>query len=135
VTILDKDSISVGFTTALDTFKNRYKFNFDKTEENSYKIQMLPETFTDFFGNKNDTLNYTVRTKALSDYGDIRVTLRNATYPVILQLVSQQDIVEDEKFHNSNTPIDFFKYYSREILLKSDFLILMGIKNMMLGIT
>ncbi len=120
VTILDKDSISVGFTTALDTFKNRYKFNFDKTEENSYKIQMLPETFTDFFGNKNDTLNYTVRTKALSDYGDIRVTLRNAKYPVIVQLVSQQDNVEDEKFHNSNSPIDFLsitpgKYYLRVI--------------------
>jgi uncharacterized protein (DUF2141 family) len=120
VNILDKDSVNIAFTTDLDTFKNVYKFSFDKTEENSYKIQMLPETFTDFFGNKNDTLNYTVRTKALSDYGDIRVTLRNATYPVILQLVSQQDIVEAEKFHNSNTPIDFLsitpgKYYLRVI--------------------
>jgi uncharacterized protein (DUF2141 family) len=120
VTILDKDSVTVAFTTVLDAIQNRYKFNFDKTEENSYKIQMLPETFTDFFGNKNDTLNYTVRTKALSDYGDIRVTLRNAKYPVIVQLVSQQDNVEDEKFHNTNTPIDFLsitpgKYYLRVI--------------------
>jgi hypothetical protein len=120
VTILDKDSTTVVFSTNLDALKNVYKFNFDKTEENNYRIQMLPETFTDFFGNKNDTLNFTVRTKALSDYGDIRVTLRNATYPVIVQLVSQQDNVEAEKFHDNNTPIDFLsitpgKYYLRVI--------------------
>lgn len=121
ITILDKDSTKVAFTASLDKFKYIYKFNFDKTEENVYKIKMLPETFTNFFeSQQNDTLNYTVRTKALSDYGDIRVTLKNATYPVIVQIVSQQGDVEVEKISNTNKPVDFLaitpgKYYLRVI--------------------
>ena len=121
ITILDKDSIKVPFTTTLDKFNNIYKFNFDKTEENVYKIQMLPGTFTDFFENKNDTLSFNARTKAQIDYGDIRVNLQNVIYPVIVQLVDQKNEIETEQYiEDGSKPIDFLsltpgKYFIRVV--------------------
>ena len=80
ISILDKDSTKVDFKTSLDTILNTYKFSFDKREENQYRIQMLPETFTDFFGNTNDTLNYSLSTKKASDYSNVRGDQKRRNY-------------------------------------------------------
>jgi uncharacterized protein (DUF2141 family) len=108
VTVLDKDSVSVNFTTKLDSLNNRYIFNFNKTEGNNYKIQFLPEAFMDFFGNTNDTLNVALKTKTLSDYGNARIALANVTYPVIIQLTDEKgEIVKYEAYATEANPIDF----------------------------
>ena len=52
MTIMDKDSTMVDYTTSFDTITNNYVFNFKKTDENVYRIQVLPEAFTDFFDEK-----------------------------------------------------------------------------------
>lgn len=121
ITILDKDSLNVPFSTKLDAFNNIYNFTFDKTEENTYKVELLPGALTDFFEDKNDTLNFNVRTRSQTDYGDIRVNLQNATYPVIVQLVDQKGEVEAEQYvEDGSKPIDFLslntgKYFIRVI--------------------
>ena len=121
ITILDKDSINVPFATKLDPLNNIYNFTFDKTEENAYKIELLPGALTDFFDDRNDTINFNVRTKAEIDYGEIRVNLQNATYPVIVQLVDQKGEVEAEQYIEDNPkPIDFLslnpgKYFIRVV--------------------
>jgi len=33
--------------------KNAYALKFDKTEDNNYRINILPEAFEDFFGDTN----------------------------------------------------------------------------------
>jgi len=121
ISILDKDSIKVPFTSTLDKFNNIYKLSFDKTEENTYKMQMLPGAFADFFEDRNDTLNFNVRTKAELDYGEVRVDLQNAKYPVIVQLVDQKGEVEAEQYvEEASKPIDFLslnpgKYFIRVV--------------------
>jgi uncharacterized protein (DUF2141 family) len=120
ISILDKDSTQVSFTASLDTIQNTYKIIFAKTEENQYKIQMLPETFTDFFGNTNDTLNYSLRTKKASDYSNVRVILKNAIYPVIVQLTDEKGEVKYERFAEKSQFFDFNnltpgKYYIRVV--------------------
>ena len=107
ITFLDKDSIFVPFTSSLDKRNNRLSFKFDKTEQNNYKIEALPGAFTDFFGNRNDTLSFTASTKEQSDYGNIRVNLRNAVYPVIVQIVDQRGKVVMERYATKAEPIDF----------------------------
>ena len=107
ITIIDKDSINLPFSTSFDSSNNRYSFSFMKTELNNYKIRALPEAFTDFFGTKNDTINFTTRTKEQSDYGNIRVNLRNAVYPIIVQLVDQRGEVVAEQYATGPEPIDF----------------------------
>lgn len=105
--ILDKDSIAVNYTTTLDTLLNSYNFHFDKSESNTYYIQALPEAFTDFFNNKSDTLNYRLVTKTFADYGNIRVTLINAKYPIIAQLTDKTGQLKAEVYSTKIEPLDF----------------------------
>lgn len=120
MSILDKDSTQVAFTTQFNSILNTYSFDFKKTEDNSYNVQVLPEAFVDFFDNKNDTLNFALSTKKESDYGYYRFTLVNATYPVIVQLTDANGEVKYEKYSTKPEPLDFLSldsglYYIRVI--------------------
>jgi uncharacterized protein (DUF2141 family) len=118
IKIIDKDSTKIHFTTNLDTLNNRYEFVFNKEESNAYKIEILPEAFTDFFDNKNDTLNYTLRTNSKLDYGNVRVTLQNVTYPVIVQLTDEKGVVKKEFYATKPDPINFFNVDPYKYLLR-----------------
>lgn len=113
ISIMDKDSTNVEFTSKFDTINNTYSFDFEKTEENNYRVQLLPETFKSFFDiendslTKKDTLNFSLRTKKLSDYGNVRVNLKNAVYPVIVQLTNEKGEVKVEQYATKAGPLDF----------------------------
>jgi len=120
ISILDKDSLNVPFTYSFEEYENVYTFKFEKRESEAYKIQMLPNTFEDFFGNTNDTLKYALRTNKKSDYGNIRVRLINAKFPLIVQLVDDRGGVAYEKYTTESDIVDFNdlqpkKYYLRAI--------------------
>src|SRR5690606_9724416 len=107
IKIMDKDSADVAFTTEMDTIFNRYKFKFEKKESETYRIQMLPNAITDFFGNVNDTLDYTLRTKLFSEYANVRVILQNAKYPIIVQLTDDKGEMKYEQFATEPKIFDF----------------------------
>ncbi|AUS05637.1 Ig-like domain-containing protein [Pseudotamlana carrageenivorans] len=107
ISLMDKDSIAISFDTKFDTLTNTYDFNFDKTEDNLYKMQILPEAFVDIFDYKNDTLNVAVKTKKSSDYGYVRFTLANATFPIIIQLTDKDGKLKYESYVTEQKPVDF----------------------------
>ncbi|MDG1731195.1 MAG: Ig-like domain-containing protein [Algibacter sp.] len=108
ISLMDKDSTIVTFKTDFDSIRNTYLFQFDKTEDNNYEMKVLPEAFEDFFGDENkDTLTYTLKTKKTSDFGYVRFTLVNATYPLIIQLTDKQGEVKVEKNAKNQGNIDF----------------------------
>lgn len=120
MTIMDKDSTLVNFSSSLDTLNNYYAFNFKKTEENLYRILILPEAFTDLFDNKNDTLKYNLRTRKESEFGYARFTLINAKYPLIFQLTNEKDEVKYEQYSTKQDVLDFLnlppgKYFIRVV--------------------
>ena len=120
ITILNKDSLNVPFESTYSKLDNTYSFQFEKIESETYKIEMLPNALEDFFGNVNDTLNFTARTKTLSDYSNIRVTLNNAKYPIIVQLTDDKGAVKYEQFATEDRLFDFRNvnpgtYYLRTI--------------------
>ena len=121
VTLTDKDSLKIDFTTDFDSINNTYALNFKKTEDNNYKIEILPEAFTDFFDKKNkDTLSFRASTKKASDFGYVRFRLNNATYPLIFQLVDDKGTVKYEQYATKPEPLDFLnlnsgKYFVRVI--------------------
>ncbi|HKK11813.1 MAG TPA: Ig-like domain-containing protein [Flavobacteriaceae bacterium] len=121
ITILDQDSSNVSFSTALDSLENIYTFKFDKKEADRYNIQMLPNTFEDFFGNPNDTLNFSLRTNKKSDYGNIRVRLINAKFPLILQLVDNTGKVMYEKYTTESSIVDFNDLSPKQYYLRAIF--------------
>ncbi|WP_452225677.1 Ig-like domain-containing protein [Lacinutrix chionoecetis] len=120
ISIRDKDSSLVDFKTAYDSLKNSYALKFNKTENNSYKIQLLPDALIDLFENSNDTLNYSVKTQNVYNYYNSRIILENATYPVIVQLTTKNYEVVAEQYVEEPKPIDFNfldpgNYYMRVI--------------------
>jgi len=107
VSFIDKDSLDVNYQVDFASLENKYTFTFDKSENNIYRFKMFPGAFTDFFGNVNDTLQYNLQTREYSDYGNLRLTLQNAIYPVIVQLVSVQGKVIAEKISEQQEILDY----------------------------
>src|SRR5699024_10544406 len=100
IQILDKDSTEVSFNTELKSEFNKLIIAFEKQEKQEYNIQALPGAITDFYGEENDTLNYSLRTKAETDYADVRLTVENiAQYPVIVQMTNEAGEVKMEISH------------------------------------
>ncbi len=112
INVMDKDSLNVLVTGKIDKKNNTTDIIFKITEKQSYNIQILPGAFTDFYKNTNDTINYRVRTKPLSDYGTLSLTLTNAKdFPYIVQLVNKRFKVISEKYLIKNEPV-FFDFIS-----------------------
>ena len=124
--IIDKDSAAIESLLSID--KNNptlAKLNFGLTENNNYDITLFPGALKDFYGTENDTLRLRAGTKLLSDYGNIRVSLRNAKYPIILQFVTTNGEVKEEKIVREQGPIDFINidpgnYFLRAIFDTND---------------
>lgn len=106
--LMDKDSVQVDFTSTYDSITNTYALKFNKTEDNKYTIQILPEAFTDFFDAKNDTINVQFNTKRSADYTDLRVVLQNATLPLIVQLIDSKETVHYEAYTTDQNSVDFY---------------------------
>jgi len=108
IKLINQDSLAVPYKVVYDSIFNRYKFPFDKKEGQKYNFNMLPNTFTDFYENTNkDTLSYSLKTKMKSEYGNIRVNLRNAKLPLIVQLVNKKGEVVYERYAKDSPVVDF----------------------------
>lgn len=118
VTLIDKDSLNVDYSIKKDSLNNAFKILFEKEETQSYNMQLLPGAIKDMFDNTNDTINHVLRTKTLLDYGNLRVLLVNATYPMIVQLTDDKGEVLFEKFTEKPEPIDFNHIEPRKFFLR-----------------
>lgn len=122
ITLMDKDSLSVPYKVKYDSIFNKYEFPIDKQEGQKYTFTMLPGTFTDFYENTNkDTLNYAVNTKMKSEYGNIRVNLRNAKLPLIVQLVDDKGEVMYERYAKEYPVVDFRNLAPKQYSLRAIF--------------
>ncbi|MDN3491856.1 Ig-like domain-containing protein [Winogradskyella bathintestinalis] len=120
IKLIDKDSLTVTYKVEYDSLYNRYKFAIDKQEGQKYKFRMLPGTFTDFYDHTNkDTLSYVVNTKMKSEYGNIRVNLRNAKLPLIVQLVNDKGVVMYERYAKDTPVVDFTNLEARQYSLRA----------------
>jgi uncharacterized protein (DUF2141 family) len=108
ITILDKDSLEVTFTSVLKNLENSIHIKFNKNENETYSIQILPGAITDFFNATNDTIYRALKTKTFSDYGNIRLNLQNVkSFPIIVQLTDEKGVVKAEKKSDDQSNIAF----------------------------
>ncbi|MGJ8548142.1 Ig-like domain-containing protein [Winogradskyella wichelsiae] len=122
IKVIDKDSLTVSYKVEYDSIYNKYKFPINKTEDQKYDFTLLPGTFTDFYDETNkDTLTYTIRTKLKSDYGNIRVNLINAKFPMIVQLVNEKGDVLYERYTTESPIVDFTNLVPRKYKLRAIF--------------
>lgn len=122
IELIDKDSLPVKFSVkSYDSLSNTYALSFKKTEDNAYNMTVFPEAFTDFFENTNDTLQYSLRTKKQDSYGNLRLRISNAVYPIIVQLTNKQGDVKYEQYASEQRLFDFLnispgKYFVKVVL-------------------
>jgi uncharacterized protein (DUF2141 family) len=122
IKLIDKDSVEIDFEVKYDSIYNRYSFPVKKKEGQKYFFKMLPGTFTDFFeGINTDTLDYTFRTKMKSEYGNIRVNIRNAKFPLIVQLVDTSGEVLYERYTTGSAAVDFTDLLPKQYGLRAIF--------------
>ena len=94
----DKDTLEVSYALKFKKYASDFVLDFKKLPEDSYQLKILPEAIKDFLGNVNDTLSYSFRTKKVTDYGNLYLTLQNVNrYPVIVQLLKAEknELVEE----------------------------------------
>lgn len=108
ISIINKDSIEVNFTSVYNVFNQNIEFDFQKEEDQKYSLQLLPGAIVDFYSTKNDTLSYKLSTKSYSDYGNLKVNLKNAKrYPIILEVLNVKGDIIASSISNGE---DFLRF-------------------------
>jgi hypothetical protein len=109
IKLINKDSVAVPFKTEYDDFDQRLFFDFKKEPSEKYSFTLLPGALIDFYEKTNDTLKYTLTTKAPADYGNLILNLQNAKrFPIIIELTNQKgETVLATEYTEGNTKIEF----------------------------
>jgi len=109
MTLVNKDSVAVPFTTAYDEYLQQMYVDFKIEEAQKYTFKMMPGAVTDFFEKSNDTLTFKTSTLNLSDFGNLFITLKNVKrFPVIIELTDEKGtVVKASQYTESKTDIEF----------------------------
>ncbi len=90
ITFRNKDSVVLNFTSKILDFEQEVAFDFKKEEDEKYTVEFLPGAIKDFYNKENDTLKYTVTTKQIADYGNLKINLTNVKrFPFIVELLDK----------------------------------------------
>ena len=94
ISLRNKDSLSVPFTTKIKDFEQEVSFDFKKDESEKYTLELLPGAIKDFYETSNDTLKYSFQTNQLDDYGNLKINLINAKhFPIIVELLDKENVL------------------------------------------
>ena len=106
--LTSKDSVETKFTTEYDEFNQELKFKFEKQPSERYKLILLPKAITEYNGKTNDTLAFKFTTKAVEEYGNLKVVLENVKrFPVIVELTDKDGKVVASEYSEKESIINF----------------------------
>lgn len=119
--LIKKDSTKVDFTTNYDELNQKLEFLFKKEAEEKYSLQILPGAIEDYLGKKNDSLKTSFSTKAISEYGNLKLNLQNVkTFPIIAELTDEKGNTLASEYSEKYSTIEFLllepKKYSLRII-------------------
>lgn len=126
ITLTDKDTVGVTYSSYISKRENKIGFLFDKKPKQKYSLKILPSAIFDIFEQKNDTLNFNFDTKEIEDYGKITVNItNNQNKNLIIELLEDKSKLVERKFSKSSRAIvfDFLEpksYYIRVIIDEND---------------
>jgi uncharacterized protein (DUF2141 family) len=110
ISLFDKDTIAVKYTTLPSEKENTIGIIFDKEPKQKYSFTAFPDAFNDLFLNKNDTLKYRFITKEFEDYGRITMNVSNVNSKnLIIELLTgtKKNLVVQRNFLNTSESIVF----------------------------
>ena len=108
INLINKDSVAVPFRMAYKDMEQMLEFDFEKDENQKYTFTLMPGAIRDFYKKENDTLKYTLATKTLADYGNLRITLQNVKrFPLLLEITDDKGIVAASHYSEGETKVNF----------------------------
>jgi hypothetical protein len=109
MTLVNKDSMAVDFTTEYDEFEQKLYVDFKKEPVDKYNMTFFPGALTDFYEKTNDTLAFKLTTKEHADYGNLVLNLRNVKrFPIIVEITNKKgDVVLASAYSEESTKITF----------------------------
>lgn len=103
ITLLE-DSVPVKFEITQHSNTRNYEINYSFKENTDYVLEVLPATFQDILGLKNDSIITSFKTKKESDYGNIILKMDvNFETPYILQLLRNNKVINEQFFTGNQT--------------------------------
>ncbi|WP_395056546.1 Ig-like domain-containing protein [Flavobacterium sp.] len=103
-----KDSSKVDFKTNYDEYNQIFEVLFTKEPEEKYTFSLLPNAVEDYLGHKNDSLTFKFSTKNTSDYGNLKINLKNVkSFPVIVELTDKNGKIFATEYSENNPTIEF----------------------------
>ena len=108
-TIKDIDSLVVPFTTSINDNLDEIDIKFEVSPSDNYRIFILPESIKDIRGVVNDTLEYSVVSQSIEDYGNVYLDIiRNSESKFILHMInSNGDIIREFNNVSENSTYNF----------------------------
>ena len=109
ITIKDIDSLNVAFKTSISNNLDEIDIVFDVSPSDNYRISILPNAIKDIRGDINDTLQLSVISQSLEDYGNIFLNVvRNNESKFILHMINPNgDIIREFKNVNQDSTFNF----------------------------
>ena len=101
---LIEDSVEVNFgLNKLDSVNRKFAIHYPFKENKNYQLLIPKGAFTDYFGLSNDTMITNFKTKAVSDYGTIALTVTpNFEDNYIVQLRKKDKVIREHFFKGEN---------------------------------
>lgn len=106
--LVSADSLPMSFEGRFDTLGNRYIIDFEKEANQDYRLNLLPDAITDFFGGTNDSISYRLSTQGYADFGNLRVDLEGSLkLPFIVQLTDEKGKTIRENYMTEPRVLEF----------------------------
>ncbi|WP_298145013.1 Ig-like domain-containing protein [Flavobacterium sp.] len=119
---LTQNGKPIDFSLTEDLAHLKTTVKFKKEEVAKYVLQILPKAVQDIYGQENDSLKFSFGTRALSEFGNLTLSLKNAPKsPLLLQLTNDKGKVLYESVVSESQQVFFEglepnKFYVRVIV-------------------
>ncbi len=108
ISIINKDSIIVNFTTKYDDLNQDLELIFKKEPLEKYKLKLFPGAMTDFLDRTNDTIVYKTTTRNLTEFGNLNLLLQNVkSFPIIVELADDKGNTIYTAYSDKETTFNF----------------------------
>ena len=97
IEVYDRDSIPISFEAILENYTNLV-LDFEVLPNDIYYVHVKPDAVIDIFQKTTDSLNFTFKTKKISEYGKIFFNPIQKKYPLIIDLINTKDEVVDSQY-------------------------------------
>lgn len=109
----------VPFNISIDTNSTReIKIDFDKDEEEKFKLLIPQGTFSDIYGNINDTLKFEFTTQSLNYYGTISLKIMGVKMNSMIQMLNKNEELIVEQNISSDTILNFIHIHPQDLIFK-----------------